>query len=78
MIFLLFQVLLMFVMQAWAPWTQADKDLLEDVQKRAVRATSGLRSESYKRKLEELGLTPLEEHRHRQCCGAGAGRSRTF
>ena len=48
----------MFVMQAWALWTQADKDLLEDVQKRAVRATSGLQSESYKRKLEELGLTP--------------------
>ena len=54
-----------FAVQAWAPWTQADKDLLEDVQKRAVRAISGLRSESYTGKLEELGLMTLEERRHR-------------
>ena len=54
-----------FVVQAWAPWTSADKDLLNDVQKRAVRAISGLQADSYTGKLEELGLTTLEERRHR-------------
>ena len=51
--------------QAWAPWAQGDKEILEAVQKRAVRAISGLKSETYLEKLKELGLTTLEEKRHR-------------
>ena len=54
-----------FSVQAWAPWCQRDKELLENVQKRAVRMISGLRSELYEDRLKELGLTSLEERRHR-------------
>ena len=38
---------------------------MENVQKRAVRMISGLRSELYEDRLKELGLTSLEERRHR-------------
>ena len=34
-----------FSVQAWAPLCQKDRDLLENVQKRAVRMISGLKSE---------------------------------
>ena len=56
---------LKFSIQAWAPWCQKDKELLENVQKRAVRMISGLKSEDYEDRLKELGLTSLEERRHR-------------
>ena len=45
------------------PWNQKDIDLLEDVQKRVVRMTSGLSSVTYVEKLAEVGLTTLEERR---------------
>ena len=54
-----------FSVQAWAPWCQRDKELLENVQKRAMRMILGLRSELYEDRLKELGLTSLEERRHR-------------
>ena len=54
-----------FAVQAWAPWCQKEKDLLENVQKRAVRMISGLKSEDYGERLKELGLVTLEERRHR-------------
>ena len=54
-----------FSVQAWAPWCQRDKDLLENVQRRAVRMISGLRGDGYEERLKELGLTSLEERRHR-------------
>ena len=54
-----------YAVQAWSPWTQADKDLLEAVQKRAVRMVSGLQGKEYKDRLEELGLTTLEDRRVR-------------
>jgi hypothetical protein len=53
-----------FAVQAWAPWQQADKDLLENVQRRAVRMVSGLRSQDYIGRLKELNMTTLEERRH--------------
>ena len=52
-------------MQAWAPWCQKDKDLMENVQKRAVRMISGLKSEDCGERPTELGLVTLEERRHR-------------
>jgi hypothetical protein len=55
---------LVFAVQAWAPWQQADKDLLENVQRRAVRMVSGLRSQDYIGRLKELNMTTLEERRH--------------
>jgi hypothetical protein len=53
-----------FAVQAWSPWQQADIDLLENVQKRAVRMVSGLRSQDYEGRLLELCMTTLEERRH--------------
>ncbi len=53
-----------FAVQAWSPWTQQDKDMLEKVQKRAVGMVSGLGGTNYEEKLKELALTTLEERRH--------------
>ena len=36
-----------FAVQAWSPWTGADKAVLEQVQKQAIRMVSGLRSHEY-------------------------------
>ena len=54
-----------FAVMAWSPWTEADKDCLEKVQRRAVRMISGLASNDYMDRLAELGLETLEERRHR-------------
>ena len=54
-----------FAVQSWSPWAEGDKDLLEAVQRRMVRMITGLKAESYSDKLKELGLTTLEERRHR-------------
>ena len=51
--------------QAWCPWTKADIDCLEDVQRRAIRMVSGLRGSTYQDKLKEVGLTSLEDRRIR-------------
>jgi Reverse transcriptase (RNA-dependent DNA polymerase)/Endonuclease-reverse transcriptase len=53
-----------FAVQAWSPWLQADKELLESVQRRAVGMVSGLQSRDYEGRLRELKLTTLEERRH--------------
>ena len=53
-----------FAGQAWAPWSVADKDILENVQRRAVRMVSGLKSAEYEERLMELDMTTLEERRH--------------
>ena len=54
-----------YCIQAWSPWTQADKDLLEKVQMRAVRMVSGLEGKTYEERLSECGLTTLEDRRMR-------------
>ena len=51
--------------QAWSPWTQEDIDILESVQKRAIRMVSGLQGRTYEERLFELGLTSLEDRRKR-------------
>jgi hypothetical protein len=53
-----------FASPAWSPWTEADKAVLEKIQRRAVSMVSGLKGESYEEKLKELGLPTLEERRH--------------
>ena len=50
--------------QAWSPWLQRDIDILEDVQRRAVRAVSGLKG-SYEEKLLILKLPSLQQRRLR-------------
>jgi hypothetical protein len=53
-----------FSSPAWSPWLEADKEVLEKIQKRAVNMVSGLKASTYEEKLKELGLTTLEERRH--------------
>ena len=54
-----------YAVQAWNPWLQKDKDLLEAVQRRAVRMVSGLEGKDYLDRLKEVGLTTLEARRER-------------
>ena len=36
-----------YAVQAWSPWTDEDIDLIESVQKRAVKMTYGLKADTY-------------------------------
>ncbi len=42
-----------FASPAWSPWLEADKEVLEKVQKRAVNMISGLKAKTYEEKLRE-------------------------
>ncbi len=44
-----------FAVQAWSPWSQQDKEVLERVQKRAVNMVSSLQGTSYEEKIGEAG-----------------------
>ena len=50
--------------QAWCPWLRQDIDLLENVQRRAVCAVSGLNG-TYEEKLLSLNMLSLEQRRLR-------------
>jgi len=52
-----------FSSAAWSPWHETDKECLEKVQRRAVNMISGLKAKTYEERLEELGITTLEERR---------------
>ena len=54
-----------YCVQAWSPWLQQDIDLLENVQRRAVKCVSGLTG-SYEDKLKQLRMYSLE---NRRTCG---------
>ena len=53
-----------YCVQSWSPWLQQDIDLLENVQRRAVRSVSGLTG-SYEEKLKELKMYSLQDRRTR-------------
>jgi len=53
-----------FASPAWSPWTTADKEILEKVQRHAVGMISGLNSNSYEEKLLDLEMETLEERWH--------------
>ncbi len=55
-----------FAGAAWSPWTAADKDVLENVQRRAIKMVAGLATNRYEDRLAELGMVTLEERRHQQ------------
>ena len=55
-----------FASPAWSPWNEADKNVIENVQKRAVSMISGLTGTTYEAKCQELGLDTLEERRRKQ------------
>ena len=54
-----------FAVPAWSPWLLGDINKLESVQKQAVNMISGLRGSTYEEKLDELGLTTLQERRNK-------------
>jgi hypothetical protein len=49
---------LKFVSTAWSPWLEADKEVPEKVQRRAVNMISGLKAKTYEEKLRELETPP--------------------
>ena len=52
-----------FAAAAWNPWTQADKEILERVQRRALGMVSGMGQMDYEERLQTLGMTTLEKRR---------------
>ena len=52
-----------YAVAAWCPWLAGDIETLENVQRKAVRMVSGLRSTSYEDKLIELGMDSLVTRR---------------
>ena len=55
-----------FASPSWSPWNEADKTVIENVQKPAVNMISGLIGSTYEEKCRELGLESLEERRRKQ------------
>ena len=54
-----------YAVQAWSPHLVEDREVLEKVQRRAVRMVSGLKAKTYEQRLLELDLPTLEARRHR-------------
>ena len=54
-----------YCVQAWSPWLEQDKKIIEKVQEKAVKMVSGLRGNSYEARLKELKLQSLEDRRVR-------------
>ena len=52
------------IVQVWSPWLVKDIDLIENVQRRAVRCIRGLTG-TYEEKLKQIGLTTLKQRRER-------------
>ena len=57
--------LLEYCSQCWSPYLQKDKLVLEKVQKTFTKMITGMKSLSYKERLNRLGLFSLERRRKR-------------
>ena len=54
-----------YAVQSWSPYTLQDKEVLEKVQRRAVKMVSNMKGRSYEEMLAEAGMTTLETRRLR-------------
>ena len=54
-----------YCVAAWCPWTQGDKDILENVQRRAIGMVTNFKGRTYEEKLAEAGMITLEARRKR-------------
>ena len=52
-----------YCIQAWSPYLRKDIDMLEKIQRRAIKLIPGLRDLRYEERLKECGLTTLETRR---------------
>ena len=54
-----------YAIQAWCPYLEKDKKILEKVQARATKLISSIQHLSYEQRLAKLRLTTLEKRRER-------------
>ena len=57
--------ILEYAVAVWSPWTEADCEVLEKVQRRVVRMMSDCRGRTYEERLKDCGLVLLKERRLR-------------
>ena len=50
-----------YAVAAWSSWTLGDREVLESVQRRAIKMVTNLTGKDYQKRLVELGMTTLEE-----------------
>ena len=56
---------LKYVVSSWCPWLQADKEMLEKVQRRAIKMVSNFQARNYEDNLKEAGMTTFGQRRER-------------
>ena len=54
-----------YAIQSWSPWLNQDKEVLEKVQRRAVKMVSNMKGKTYEERLLEANMTTLETRRSR-------------
>ena len=54
-----------YAIQSWSPWLIQDKEVLEKVQRRALKMVSNMKGKTYEERLLEANMTTLETRRNR-------------